>query len=767
MRCFCFHFAGVKNRPFASRVSFLNGTEPKPHGEFNVFIEAPRHRTQNSLDGVFEGPVKLEKAQVGREVQQRFLEAMQGGYPILPTFHGSNERTRRAKKRHETGRETNYRSILERGLLIPGRGNELRVANGSAHGLGIYTANVTNPRLSMGFCTAPKMLVCGVLDDATVAGRAATCGNFTVKAQSNVIKHVGDAVVVFDESRVVPLWQASAQSFRGHSWRPTPGGAAATPGKVYHARTRQVAFMPPVAEDNRDAILQKRIFEKKARELRMKSRRQEKSDRPEKLREVAGGGGPAGAAAVTAYLQEEAQKAFYRKLELIEGAGPGLTAMVTRQVLLMQLDTFWQQHLKNMDFMKSGMTLRAYGQKNPLTEYKLEGYQVFLKMMSKIRRNALYNVFLFQPRKLTLSSIQRVFEREDAHVPRAGQGTDPQPRDAAAPGGRDQEVRELQGGKGSERHHHGQGRCSSQHELGEALVERAASPGSTRRLGRAGSGDTFARSGLLTLGDQLMWAQACSEFELLEDELAGEVYIGLVGRMEPQAAKAPPETNLEDMDIERFEERQREAQKLFESAQEDPNFVQTLAAFSNEPELFLKELKAASQEQGWTREDVKKMKERTEKLSPHRASKLQETYAMMGINLEVMLQEMQASADALPPAQRDLVAYMQQMLTDPDSVLQKAEDKAEKRCSAPMAVSLRRWTAWLCSRLPRAYGLAGFVLCCVLPCRCLEPSPKQSQQDLGSRKVLLLGFDGAGKSAFLWLAEHPTATQLPVRCPGW
>ncbi|CAK8987471.1 unnamed protein product [Durusdinium trenchii] len=79
-----------------------------------------------------------------------------------------------------------------------------------------------------------------------------------------------------------------------------------------------------------------------------------------------------------------------------------------------------------------------------------------------------------------------------------------------------------------------------------------------------------------------------------------------------------------------------------------------------------------------------------------------------------------------------------------------------------MAVSLRRWTAWLCSRLPRAYGLAGFVLCCVLPCRCLEPSPKQSQQDLGSRKVLLLGFDGAGKSAFLWLAEHPTATQLPA-----
>eukprot|EP00435_Cladocopium_sp_Y103_P065905 s376_g28.t1 len=42
---------------------------------------------------------------------------------------------------------------------------------------------------------------------------------------------------------------------------------------------------------------------------------------PEKLKQVAGSGGPAGAAAVTAYLQEEAQKAFYRKLEMIEGAG--------------------------------------------------------------------------------------------------------------------------------------------------------------------------------------------------------------------------------------------------------------------------------------------------------------------------------------------------------------------------------------------------------------------------------------------------------------
>eukprot|EP00438_Fugacium_kawagutii_P013708 Skav202231 [mRNA] locus=scaffold2988:97814:110466:+ [translate_table: standard] len=79
------------------------------------------------------------------------------------------------------------------------------------------------------------------------------------------------------------------------------------------------------------------------------------------------------AAAVTAFLQEEGQKAFYRKLEMIESAGPGLTAMVTRQVLLMQLDTFWQQHLKNMDFMKSGPQSRVKNRSKPGQGLKARG----------------------------------------------------------------------------------------------------------------------------------------------------------------------------------------------------------------------------------------------------------------------------------------------------------------------------------------------------------------------------------------------------------
>lgn len=259
---------------------------------------------KNSLDQIFDGPVRLEKAEVAKPVQQKFMEAMDSGYPIIPTFHGSNAQ--------------NYSSILQRGLLIPGRNNELRVVNGSVHGKGIYTARLSNPQLSAGFCTDPKLLVCGVLDDAAgVANRSN--GHFQVHAQSNAVKHVGDAVVVFDESRVVPLFQASAQTFSRPHWgrAPNPNKAAsatgwlgnwappspsqpssssqpasfnpnlpqpsagmmdAGKGKIYHIRTRQIAYMPPTPDTYRHNIEQKRIYEKKARDLRMKHRREEKME---------------------------------------------------------------------------------------------------------------------------------------------------------------------------------------------------------------------------------------------------------------------------------------------------------------------------------------------------------------------------------------------------------------------------------------------------------------------------------------------------------
>lgn len=49
-------------------------------------------------------------------------------------------------------------------------------------------------------------------------------------------------------------------------------------GRIYHIRTRQMAYLPPTADTYPHHIEQKRIYEKKARDLRMKHRREEKME---------------------------------------------------------------------------------------------------------------------------------------------------------------------------------------------------------------------------------------------------------------------------------------------------------------------------------------------------------------------------------------------------------------------------------------------------------------------------------------------------------
>lgn len=75
--------------------------------------------------------------------------------------------------------------------------NGIRVANGSAHGLGIYTASMESPQLSLGFIRGPssrprQLLVCGVLDDALPSGELKSFGALTVKAESEAVRRGGN-----------------------------------------------------------------------------------------------------------------------------------------------------------------------------------------------------------------------------------------------------------------------------------------------------------------------------------------------------------------------------------------------------------------------------------------------------------------------------------------------------------------------------------------------------------------------------------------------
>jgi preprotein translocase subunit SecA len=60
---------------------------------------------------------------------------------------------------------------------------------------------------------------------------------------------------------------------------------------------------------------------------------------------------------------------------------------VERQVMLRIIDQRWREHLEEMDYLKEGINLRAMGQKDPLTEWQREGFEMFGAMMKGIAQD--------------------------------------------------------------------------------------------------------------------------------------------------------------------------------------------------------------------------------------------------------------------------------------------------------------------------------------------------------------------------------------------
>ncbi|NBV70263.1 MAG: preprotein translocase subunit SecA, partial [Synechococcaceae bacterium WB4_2_0805] len=98
-----------------------------------------------------------------------------------------------------------------------------------------------------------------------------------------------------------------------------------------------------------------------------------------------------------AFLHEQLRIAYDLKEVQIEELRDGLMREAERFFILQQIDTLWREHLQSMDALRESVGLRGYGQKDPLIEYKNEGYDMFLEMMTQMRRNVIYSMFMFQP----------------------------------------------------------------------------------------------------------------------------------------------------------------------------------------------------------------------------------------------------------------------------------------------------------------------------------------------------------------------------------
>jgi len=116
---------------------------------------------------------------------------------------------------------------------------------------------------------------------------------------------------------------------------------------------------------------------------------QGKSDSGESLREL-------GRDALVDDLKKHTHAAYERKEQEL---GSDLMRFLEKTFMLQVIDHHWKDHLLAMDHLRDGIGLRGYGQKDPLIEYKREGYDLFAGMMERIKSDSLERLFLVQVAK--------------------------------------------------------------------------------------------------------------------------------------------------------------------------------------------------------------------------------------------------------------------------------------------------------------------------------------------------------------------------------
>ncbi|HEY6425232.1 MAG TPA: preprotein translocase subunit SecA [Pseudonocardiaceae bacterium] len=98
-----------------------------------------------------------------------------------------------------------------------------------------------------------------------------------------------------------------------------------------------------------------------------------------------------------AALLEDARSAYARReAELAEMAGEGAMREFERRVVLSVLDRKWREHLYEMDYLKEGIGLRAMAQRDPLVEYKREGFEMFTALLEALKEESVGFLFNLQ-----------------------------------------------------------------------------------------------------------------------------------------------------------------------------------------------------------------------------------------------------------------------------------------------------------------------------------------------------------------------------------
>jgi len=116
-----------------------------------------------------------------------------------------------------------------------------------------------------------------------------------------------------------------------------------------------------------------------------------------------------------------------------------LMRLVEKEIMLKQLDFHWKEHLAAMDYLRQGVGLRSYAQKNPKQEYKREAFEMFGEMLEQVKHDTIS--ILSRVRIQSEQDVQRLEEErrkaqamEFRHAEASALGQGPQ-QGAPQPGG--------------------------------------------------------------------------------------------------------------------------------------------------------------------------------------------------------------------------------------------------------------------------------------------------------------------------------------------
>ncbi len=111
---------------------------------------------------------------------------------------------------------------------------------------------------------------------------------------------------------------------------------------------------------------------------------------------------------ITVFLKKQAAVFYAQREEQIKGIGIDMREL-ERAILLRAVDSRWMDHIDAMDQLRDGIGLRAYGQRDPVNEYKLESYDMFEEMVHLIHEDTV--------RRLCQVKIERAPERSAVAKP--------------------------------------------------------------------------------------------------------------------------------------------------------------------------------------------------------------------------------------------------------------------------------------------------------------------------------------------------------------